>query len=203
MIELICVDFQREYTRENGKEYKLRPSVEFVNSTLIPFLRDKKIKVSEIISDYRQPRPGDTGDLCHPGSAGYESDLPGDVKDSYSWVKCMNSPIWVRDNTGMPTDADREPGLPYQDPEAFDSWLRMTIGLPYRLDFVVLFGLTLDCCVLCTAQELKFRGYDVRILFEGTDVYSGNQLKKHELAFHQPLSNWADIVTWKDLKNKL
>jgi nicotinamidase-related amidase len=46
---------------------------------------------------------------------------------------------------------------------------------------VVLIGLTLDCCVLCTAQEFLFRGYDVRVLKEGVDTYGGTAEEKEIL----------------------
>lgn len=66
-IKLLCIDFQRDFTAREGVHYKLRPSVEFIKTVLVPFLRVNGLRVAEIISDYRQPRPGHNGDFCNPG----------------------------------------------------------------------------------------------------------------------------------------
>jgi len=42
----------------------------------LPCLKEKGIKIAEIISDYRQPRPGDLDDSTRPGETGYESGKP-------------------------------------------------------------------------------------------------------------------------------
>ena len=151
-----------------------RESVGFVKETLLPTFREKGIDIVEIISDYRQPRPGDRGDCCHPGEWGYNSQIPSDVKNSNIWIKSMNSPLWFRENIGK---AKLQPGLPYQDTKNFNEWLKKVIGKAIEKE-VVLFGLTVDCCVLCLAQELSFRGYKVKILNEATDTYSGNEKDK-------------------------
>jgi len=200
IIKIISVDLQKDFSSEGGICYRPRPSVIFVNNTLVPFLRAHKIRIAEIISDYRQPRPGDKGDCCRPGEWGYESEIPEDVKLKDSWVKCMNSPVWTRKNIGL---AGRRPGLPSQDTDAFGRWLRANIGRPEDVDEVVLIGLTVDCCVLCTAQELSWRGYAVRILEEAVDAYSGNQQEKRRILSNPPLTNWAKPISWNALRGKL
>ncbi len=196
--KIISIDFQKDFTAEGGIFYKPRLSVDFVKNTLVPFLEKKNVKIAEIISDYRQPRPGDRGDCCHPGEWGYESEIPESVKEKDIWIKCMNSPIWVRDNIGDPT---KQPGIPYQDPKKFSEWIEKVIGKPEDTE-VILIGLTLDCCVLCTAQEFKFRGYKVKILKEATDAYSGEQSEK-EILCKTPVENWADVITWEETQRFL
>lgn len=83
--ELIAVDIQNEFATEGGKFYSPKPSVEFLKNTLLPYFKEKSIKINEIISDYRQPRPGDDGDGCHPGSWGYESLIPDELRKSLYW----------------------------------------------------------------------------------------------------------------------
>jgi len=199
-IKFISVDFQNDFSSKGGICYKPRQSVEFVKNTLVPFLREHNIKIAEIISDYRQPRRRDTGNCCHPGEWGYESEIPQDVKLKAVWIKCLNSPVWTRKNIGL---ANKKPGLPFQDPIAFNKWIEKNVGKPENVDEVVLIGLTVDCCVLCTAQELNWRGYNVKILEEAVDAYSGNPQEKKQILNNVPLANWAKAVSWKVLKGKL
>ncbi len=199
-IKIISVDMQKEFSAIGGKHYCEHQNVEFIKNILVPFFRKKKIKIAEIISDYRQPRPGDLDDSTKPGERGYISEIPKDVKLKDIWIKCMNSPIWTRKNIG---NQNKKPGLPFQDPEKFTRWLNLTIGKPNKVDGVILIGLTVDCCIFCTAQELKFRGYNVKILKEGVDVYSGNKKEKEIVLEKSPLSNWAKVISWKELKEKL
>jgi len=194
------VDFQKDISSKGGAFYKPRPSVEFIKNALVPFLREHNIKIAEIISDYRQPRPGEPGDCCHPGEWGYESEIPQDVKLEDVWIKCMNSPVWTRKNIGL---ANKKPGLPFQDTNSFDQWLEKNVGQPKDLDEVVLIGLTSDRCVLCTAQELSWRGYKVIILEEAVDNYSGNPQEKKQVLYNPPLTNWAKAISWETLKGKL
>lgn len=198
-IQLICVDLQKDFSAEGGKCYNPHKNVPFIKETLVPFLREHNIKVSEIISDYRQPRPGDRGDNCNPGTIGYESELPEDVKLQPTWIKCMNNPIWTRDNIGI---ASNEPGLPYEDPVAFGKWLDIVAGKPEETD-IVLLGLTIDRCVLCTTQELSMRGYKVYVLEEGVDVYSGINTEKIGVLNSPILKNWGKVVSWDELKQRL
>lgn len=200
MSKMISVDFQGEFVSSDGRWANPGKSVHFIEGTLIPFFREHQLRVFEIISDYRQPRPGDSGDGCYPGTPGYESKIPSDVKSGDIWVKCMNSPIWTRENIGK---ANAEPGLPYQDPDQFTEWLLRTVGQPDSLDFVTLFGLTADWCLLCTAQELSWRGYAVKILEQGTDVVNGDEEYKRQLLTKSPLLNWASVISWCELKGIL
>jgi len=197
--KFVSVDFQNDFTSPGGKSYKDRPSVGFVKDTLVPFLCERKQKVAEIISDYRQPRIGDRGDLCHPGEWGYESQIPIDIKEDRVWVKCMNSPVWTREHIG---DPEGIPGLPFQDPAAFDDWISSTVGKYDELDLVILIGLTVDCCVFCTAQELGFRGFKVVVLEEAVDTNSNDPAEKDLVLHNRPLKNWAKPITWEEL-NKI
>ena len=189
---VLFIDLQYDFTREGGKEFKPRPCVDFIRKTAVPFLMNNPIEVAEIVSDYRQPRPGDRGDCCHPGEWGYTSEIHENLKRSWVWIKCMNSPVWTRRSAGH---HKKEPELPHPAPEAFGSWTLNTLGNPGTT--VVLAGLTLDCCVLCAAQELNWRGYDVKILREGTDTYSGSAKEKEYLLSHPPITNWATPISWK------
>ena len=198
-IKFISIDFQNDFTSKGGIYFKPRKSVKFVKQTLIPFLRKKDIKVAEIISDYRQPKPRSKRNTCCPGEWGYESGIPKDIKIKDVWIKCMNSPIWVRKNIGI---ADKKPGMPYQDTKAFNKWLEKNIGKPEDGDEIILFGLTVDCCVLCTAQELSWRGYNVKIIDEAVDSYSGDKEEKKQIVNNYPLVNWAKVISWKTLKSR-
>jgi len=196
-IKIISVDFQKEFSAEGGKHYRPHPCTEFIKNIIVPALIEKDIKIAEIISDYRQPRPGDDDDSTRPGEKGYESEIPEEVKLKPVWIKCMNSPIWTRENIG---DANGKPGLPFQDPKAFTKWLNSTVGTPEEVDSIVLIGLTIDCCVFCTAQELTWRGYTVKILKEAVDAYSGKQEETNMILTNPPLLNWAKVISWEELK---
>lgn len=56
---------------------------------------------------------------------------------------------------------------------------------------MTLIGLTVDWYVFCTAQELCWRGYAVRILEEGTDAVDGDVTYKPQLLTRSPLRNWG------------
>ena len=96
-VVVMRVDLQSDFTQAWGKEFKPRPCVNFIRKTVFDFLGKKDIEVAEVVSDYRQPRPGGCGDCCHPGTPGFKSELPYTHLRYVepSWVKCMNSPIWV------------------------------------------------------------------------------------------------------------
>lgn len=197
-VKFICVDFQKDFSDEKGKWFNRGKSVEFIKKELTNFFRTNNIKVNEIISDYRLPRPRKTEEGCVPGTFGYESDIPNDIKNCNIWIKCMNSPIWVRENIG---DKTKQPGMPYQNPEKFNKWLKGNIGNSEDVDLVILFGLTMDCCVLCTAQELNFRGYNVKILYEAVDSMDAtNEKYKKQLAEKSPILTWAKFITFEELK---
>ena len=196
-MRFICVDMQNDFASEGGMFYKARDSVNFLHDELIPHLKKCKIKMAEIVSDYRQPRPGDPRDCCRPGEWGYDSVIPRDVVSENVWVKTMNSPVWTRDNAGI---KDAEPGLPRPDMDAFKNWLEDTIGQPGP---VILVGLTLDRCILSTAQELTYLGYQVKVLEEGTDTASGDLEEKEYLLYNPPLIYWAEALRWADIKSKM
>jgi nicotinamidase-related amidase len=197
--KIICVDFQKEFTSPGGLWFNPGRSVCFIKDILVPHCRRHNYTIHEIISDYRQPRPGDSGDGCYPGTPGYESEIPADVKSDDVWVKCMNSPTWIRENIGIP---DVNPGVPYQDPCGFTQWLGRSIGSPDQVDSVLLIGLTLDWCVFCTAQELSWRGYNVVVLEEGTDAVAGDEFYKRQLLTRSPLLNWSSVIRWSQWADK-
>jgi nicotinamidase-related amidase len=71
----ISVDLQYDFTRKGGSFHNSGRSPTFVREVLIPHFVRKEIGTAEIISDYRQPRPGDPRNMCHPGSWGYSSEI--------------------------------------------------------------------------------------------------------------------------------
>lgn len=191
--EFVCVDLQNDFATKGGNFYTYKPSVMFLNKTLFPYLRKKKLKVNEIISDYRQPRPADGGDGCHPGEWGYKSLIPDDLRKS-QWIKCMNSPIWIRKNIGK---KEKKPGLPYPDSKKFGKWLDKNIGNPGKVTPVI-FGLTIDCCVLSTIQEFRWRGYKPIVIREAVDHSSGKVADKNAVLEKTAIRWWAKVVYWKD-----
>lgn len=160
----ICVDFQYDFADENGKNCIKGKSTEFIKQALIPFLRENKIKVNEIISDYRLPRGKSSNESCVPGTNGFESLLPQDIKNKDVLIKCAHNPIWTRKNIGIP---NAKLGSIYQDPKRLDKWIQSVI--PNDCKTIILFGETMDCCIMNVSQELYFRGFDVKILYEATD----------------------------------
>lgn len=196
--EFIAIDIQNEFATEGGKFYSPKPSIKFLNETLFPYLKEKDIKISEIISDYRQPRPGDGGDGCHPGTWGYESLVPEELRKSL-WIKAMNSPIWIRENGG---DSSKTPGKPYPDSEAFGKWIEENIGTPKTIR-PVLFGLTIDCCVLSAVQEFRWRGFEPIVIKEAVDHSSGKEEDKSVVLEKTAVSWWSDVMSWEEFKAKL
>ncbi|MBN1538859.1 MAG: isochorismatase family protein [Candidatus Thermoplasmatota archaeon] len=199
-VRLICIDMQNDFTSEGGKFYLPRPSVDFARNVLFPFLEDRGIVVAEIASDYRQPRPGDDRDCCRPGEWGYESIVPSVIRNGRQWVKSMNSPVWTRNGIGDPS---AQPGEPFPDPNGFGEWLTDHVGGRNDVLKVVLFGLTADCCVLSTVQELKWRGYDVNVLSEATDMRSGDPEEKELFLNTSPFIFWGSAIRWVDLQHLL
>ena len=180
--EFIAVDIQNDFATEGGKFYTYKPSITFLKENIFPYLKEKNIKVNEIVSDYRQPRPGDYGEGCIPGEWSYESVMPKDLQKSL-WVKCMNSPIWIRKNGGNPK---KKAGLPYADSKKFGKWIKKNIG--NREDTTpVIFGLTIDCCVLSTVQEFRWRGFNPIVI---RDIV----LEKTALRW------WGKTMNWEDFK---
>lgn len=195
--EFISVDLQNDFASEGGRHYRSRPSVHFLTGDVFTYLKERSIKISEITSDYRAPRPGYSGKGCEPGTWGYESIVPREIVKSV-WIKSQNSPLWSRDNIGIP---DKEPGWPKQDVAGFSAWLENNIGRPEDTTPVV-FGLTVDCCVLSLLQELRWRGYSPLILEEGVDHYDGTAESK-DMVLKSTARNWGKEISWKELKEKL
>lgn len=193
--EFIAIDIQNEFATEGGKFYSHKPSIKFLNEVLFPCCRQNNIRVNEIVSDYRQPRPGDSGDGCYPGEWGYESLIPDDLKKSL-WVKCTNSPIWVRENIGV---KDKKPGLPYLDSGAFGAWVQENIGTPEETRPVI-FGLTIDCCVLSAIQEFKWRGFSPIVIKEAVDHASGKAEDKNIVLEKTAIAWWAEVMDWEEFK---
>lgn len=204
---IISVDYQNDFCTKGGKYYLERPCQTFIEQVFVPCLKRKGIKIAEIVCDYRLPRPHETEAWCVPGEWGFLSAIDASVKLPNVWVKGQHSPEWVREHGG---DASKKPGLPYQDPAAFTTWLKNTIGSPKEAGDVILIGLTLDCCVLQTAQQLHFRGYNVSILKEGSDIYDVNlvaQWLKNAADYKDILFNtthWtcALPMTWEAFKTR-
>jgi nicotinamidase-related amidase len=197
-MHIISVDMQRDFSTSGGACFQVRPCVDFIQKILVPHCRKHGIQLAEIVSDYRQPRPGAPFAHCVPGTPGYESDLPVDIKHAQTWVKCMHSPVWVRKHGGI---AANSPSPPYSDAKGFTNWLATVVGPPQENHSIILIGLTLDCCVLCTAQELFFRGYRVKFLVEAVDTFSGSQEEKQSL-FNVPLANWGQPLSWQEFKKR-
>ena len=198
-MKIISVDFQHDFAVAGGRWHLPRPAVEFLLSELIPHISNTEHKIAEIISDYRLPRPSETEAYCVPGEWGYESLIPEDMRHSERWIKAMNSPCWTRENAGC---ADKPAGEPYVAAIAFSDWLSRTIG-PIGVGLeVALIGLTLDCCILSTAQELYYRGYKVFFVREAVDTYNGTQAEK-DFLFKTPLSMWGQPIDWDDLIGKM
>lgn len=173
-----------------------RPCIPFIKDVLVPFVRERGFKIAEIISDYRLPRQGSSFHACVPGTEGYESEIPPDVKYQSVWVKALSSPGWIREHGGA---ADKEPGPPYPDPEGLSRWLAQSVGTPADASEIILIGLTIDCCVLSALEELRYRGYQASVLREGVDTYSGDAEEK-DFLMKKVVPYWGKPVGWDELK---
>ncbi|MBN1390898.1 MAG: cysteine hydrolase family protein [Candidatus Thermoplasmatota archaeon] len=193
---LVCIDLQNDFATRGGRYQIPGPSIDLMVNIMFPFLMEYGISIAEIVSDYRQPRPGDDRDCCRPGEWGYESLVPPALRKGRQWVKSMNSPVWTRKGIGDPSVV---PGSPFPDPAGFERWLDEHVGKRDEV-VVVLFGLTADCCVLSTVQELRWRGYDVHVLSEATDVRSADQDEKRRFLSTAPFIFWGRTVGWEELK---
>lgn len=195
--EFIAVDIQNDFASEGGLFYTSKPSVKFLKETLFPFLKEKGMKINNIISDYRAFRPGYKKEACVPGTWGYETLVPKELT-KITRIKSMNSPLWVRENIG---EARKKAGPPYQDPKGFNDWLDKNVGNPEEV-IPILIGLTIDCCVLSTAQEVSWRGYKSLILKEGVDHATG-KIEDRDKVLDSTAFNWGKAVSWEELKTKL
>jgi nicotinamidase-related amidase len=197
-MKIISVDFQREFSAEGGRCYLPRPCIPFIKDVFVPFVREHGLKIAEIISDYRLPRQGSSFLACVPGTGGYESEIPSDVKYENVWIKALSSPGWIREHGG---DPGKEPGLPYPDPQAFSEWLAQTVGSPTDGSEIILIGLTIDCCVLSALEELRYRGYQASVLYEGVDTYSGEAEEK-DFLMKKVVPYWGKAVGWEEIKTR-
>ena len=111
-------------------------------------------------------------------------------------MKAEPSPAWIRAGAGQ---AEQLPGVPYPAPDAFSAWLTTTIGSPTPEHDIVLVGLMLEICVLSTLQELYYRGYRVKVLFEGVDTYLGN-VEQKRLLFEMLFPFWGQAIFWHDME---
>jgi hypothetical protein len=50
---------------------------------------------------------------------------------------------------------------------------------------------------------LRWRGYVVKILEEGTDAVDGDEEYKKQLLTKSPLLNWASVINWSTLESFL
>lgn len=189
--DFLCVDFQYDFVEEDGLNYNKGKSSAFVKKFLLPYLKKKGVCVSEIVSDYRLPRGKSKNESCIPGTKGFDSLIPQNLKKGKPWIKCMHNPVWTRDNIGL---ANREPGDLYQNPDAFNEWLTQHI----THNKVILFGLTAECCLLQVAAELYFRGYEVFVIYESTDPMNERLDRKDEIMFHSTLSIYAKTIYYND-----
>lgn len=195
-MHIISVDVQNEFSAPGGGLYAPRPCIPFLTDTFVPFVRQHGYTIAEIISDYRTTAPNAGESMCVPGQWSYESLIASDIKHPWVWVKAEPSPAWTRAGAG---DAHQLPGEPYSAPDTFTAWLAATIGPPDQHNEIVLVGLMLEICVLSTLQELKYRGYEVKVLVEGVDTYSGNAEQKR-LFLETLFPFWGQSISWHELQ---
>lgn len=198
-IHMLSVDLQNEFASEGGAHYHPRPCVPFIRNIVLPFVRERGYTIAEIISDYRATTSAPSPRVCVPGEWGYQSLIPSDVKHPSVWVKAEPSPAWIRVGGGQ---AARLPGVPYPDPGALSVWLTTTIGPPTPDTTIVLMGLMLEICVFSTLQELHYRGYQTKVLFEGVDTYSGDEAHKR-VFFDTLFPFWGSAIAWDDVQTAL
>lgn len=195
-IHIVSVDLQNDFCTEGGVLYRPRSCVPFITEMLLPFVRERGYIFAEIVSDYRTTEPRTRPSTCVPGQWGYQSLIPADVNHPSVWVKAAPSPAWTRAGAGQ---ENQLPGQSYPAPDAFSAWLKTVIGAPSVDQEIVLVGVMLEICVLSTLQELKYRGYQVKVLFEGVDTHSGSVEQKQSLfgaffPFRGQAFSWAE---WK------
>jgi nicotinamidase-related amidase len=194
-MKILAVDLQHEFTTEGGALYQPRPCVPFLQETFLPVAEKRGAKIAEIISDYRATPPAAGASACVPGQWGYQSIIPAALKQQPVWVKAETSPSWIRSGGGQ---ADAVPGLPYPAPQRFGEWLAAMLGPPTQTEPILVIGLMLEICVLCTLQELHWRGYQAKVLLEGVDTFTGDAEQKRQLcATLFPF--WGQVLEWQEL----
>lgn len=190
--DFICIDFQNDFASPGGINFNKGKSVSFIKEKMFPFLKDRNIQVSEILSDYRIPRGKSNNESCIPGSWGFQSLLPSALKKGTSWIKCMHNPLWIRKNIGVPNVSL---GKEYQSPRKFNKWLKDNV--PNKN--VILFGETADCCMLQVASELYFRGYNVYFIYEACDPMNERLDKKDDVLYHSSVSIYSKTIRFEEL----
>ena len=190
--DFVCIDFQYDFADKNGVNFNKGKSVNFIKNTLIPFFQEQRIMVSEVMSDYRLPRGKSKNESCVPGTQGFKSLIPFEIRNGLPWIKCMHNPLWTRRNIGI---VGKGLGKPYQDPNAFNNWINEHI----KNKKVVLFGLTADCCVLQVASELYFRGFDVYCIYEATDPMNERLEYKDDILNHSIFALYSKVIHFNEL----
>ncbi len=193
MSNFLAIDLQREFVSSDGKAYVYRPSVDVIQNTLFPFLRETGVQVAEVVSDYRFPILGVEEEYCVPGTAGYESIVPADLRNGRPWIKANTGLAWVRKNGGI---SDSVTGLPFPDWAALEAWTRIHLG-PLG-STVIMFGLTLDCCVMRAAQDLRDLGYRIEIVIDATDTYRGTAENKEAVLRSDVFRNFASFINLRN-----
>jgi nicotinamidase-related amidase len=194
--QFLSVDLQNEFATPGGALYRPRSCVPFLQDTFFPFVRARGCTIAEIISDYRVAEPGSGTSSCVPGTWGYQSLVPADLRHGSVWVKAEPSPAWTRAGAGH---VEHLPGEPYPAPEALGAWLCATVGPPTVHQEIIVVGLMFEICVLSTLQELKYRGYRAKVLVEGVDTYSGDGEQKQVLC-ETLFPFWGQAVTWAEVQ---
>jgi len=189
----LSVDFQYDFASINGKNFNGGNSSQFITDILIPYLENKNIKVSEIMSDYRLPRGKSKNESCVPGTIGFKSLLPESLRIGKPWIKCMHNPLWIRKNIGL---ENKILGDVYQSPEKFNNWLEKQ----FDSKNIIIFGQTIECCVFQTAAELYFRGYNVLIIKEATDPMYERINNKEDIINNSNLNLYAKVIEFEKIK---
>ncbi len=183
-VRLLSVDLQNEFARPGGRLFRPRDCVNFLTDVVFPAAQSRQWPLYEIVSDYRDPAKPPEEWSCVPGSWAGTSLVPRDLLAGEPWVKATPSPAWTH-----PGDADSA---------GFSDWLTSTVGSPGPDCEVVVVGLMLEVCVLSTLQELTYRGYRPKILFEGVDTGSGD-IEQKKLLFDALFPFWATPIHWNEL----
>ena len=99
----------------------------------------------------------------------------------------------------MPPMRGAKCSLPYADSKKFGKWMDKNIGR--REDTTpVIFGLTIDCCVLSTVQEFRWRGFNPIIIREAVDHASGKIEDRDIILEKSGLRWWAETMNWDEFK---
>ena len=89
--------------------------------------------------------------------------------------------------------------MPYPDSKKFGKWIDKNIGKSKEV-IPVIFGLTIDCCVLSTVQEFRWRGYEPIVIREAVDHASGKEQDKNLVLKKTAIRWWARIMDWTEFK---